>query len=358
MLGWINENTLVQKHVSPFLLSFSADDPRYPVREITTDNTTPLVVAQLDERKNNKSATCLTNHDRKMYADRSTQMPVPFDKCLRPVEYEFTSQTLSQHSDTSTSHSQTLMHFDEYSSPLEYEPMGRKASQHSEDSAVCSQMPTPIDEYLRPLEYESMIAKPYQCSQSSIVSSQTIAELSHRPIPWRMGPGFLVYASDNAAKKPNVQTADYTIDDTKVTLPILHQDDNKRANCLANERSNPIGPLDQSTKISVPSEECFSKLEYDPITAIAHQCTEGFLSKSGHCFVTASSEMTIPQEVDSTLLVRSPGCGFWPKSMVIEQSTVVLDDKPDQRLAMTLLLPTLRPFLSTSGESHQMEQDI
>ena len=133
--------------------------------------------------------------------------------------------------------------------------------------------------------------------------------------------------------------------------------EDKSTNSLTNARSNPIAPLDQSTQISVLSDD----LEYKSITAIAQQCTEDFLPKSGYRLVVASLKMTIPQEIDSALLMCSPGCGFWPKpTMTDKQSTVAIDyiHGSAKHNENTLLVPTLRPFLSTAGENQQMEQDI
>ena len=311
----------------PSILSFSADNLPYPVQETTTDNTTPSVVAQLDEGKNDKSATCLTNHDRKIYTAKSTQMPVPSDKCSSSHAFEYESMIGKAYhcSDNFAVSSQTPTSFDKYSTPLEYEYMDRKVCQRSEDSAVCSETSIPFDKYSSPLEYEPTTEKPYQCSESSTVCSHTIIKLSHKHIPWKLGPGFLVYACDNAGKKINVQTADHTIDEVKVTFPIALQGeskDDKSTNSLTNARSNPIAPLDQSTQISLLSDD----LEYKSITAIAQQCTEDFPSNSGYCLVVASSKMTTPQEIDSALLMCSPGCGFWPKStMTDKQSTVAID---------------------------------
>ena len=268
------------------------------MQETTTDNTTPLVVSKVYEGKNDKSATCLTNHDCKHYADKSTQTPVLSDECLSPVEYE---------------------------------SMTEKPHQCSESFTVCRQTPLPFNECLSSLEYESMTGKPHQCSENSIEMtecSETSVELSHQAIPRKMGPGFLVYGCESAGKKPNVHNVDHTINDiTIISLAGLQHNSkyDKSANCLTNERSNPTGPLDHTTQISVPSDERFSKLEYESITATAQQCTEGFPCKFGHCLVTTS---TIPQEIDCTLLVSCPGYGFWPNSkMMNKQTTAVLDYK-------------------------------
>ena len=334
------------------------------MQETTTDNTTPLVVSKVDEGKNDKSATCLTNHDCKHYADKSTQTPVLSDECLSPIEYESMTETPYQCSESSTVCSQAPLPFDDYLSPLEYESMIEKPHQCSESSTVRSQMPLPFDKYLSSLRYESMTGKPYQCTESSTVCNQTpipfddylsplkyesttgkpnqcsenstemiecsetSVELSHQAISRKMDPGFLVYRCDNAGKKTNVHNVDHTINDiTVISLAGLqHKSEyDESANRITNERSNPIGPLDHTTQISVPSDKHLSKLECESITARAQQCTEGFPCKSGHCLVTAS---TTPQEIDCTLLVSCPGYGFWPNSKMIDKQTIaVLDYK-------------------------------
>ena len=297
------------------------------MQETTTDNTTPSVVAQLDEGKNDKSATCLTNHVRKSYTEKSTKMPVPSDKCSSSHAFEYESMIGKAYhcSHDFTMCSRTPIPFDKYSSPFEYESMDRKVCQCSEDSAVCSETSIPFDKYSSPLEYESTTEKPYQCSESSTVCSQIIIKLSHKHIPWKLGPGFLVCACDNAGKKTNMPTADHTTDEVKVTFPMALQGESKEdksTNSLTNARSNPVAPLDQPTQISVLSDD----LEYKSITTIAQQCTEDFPPKSGYRLVVASLKMKIPQEIDSALLVYSPGCGFWPKpTMTDKQSTVAID---------------------------------
>lgn len=284
------------------------------MQETATDNTTPLVAATVDEGKNDKSATCLTNHDRKTfwYADKSTQTPVPSDKCLSPLEYE-----------TST----------------------EKPYRCLESSAISSQTSTSFDECSSSLGYESMTGKPYQCSESSAEMadySPTSADLS--AISRKMGPDFLVYWCHGAGKKPNVhnvhhETTDITVTSLAVQQPKTKYD--KSANCLTNERGDPIGPFIQFTQIPVPSDT--SKFEYQVTTTLAQQCTEGSpYNKSGYRLVITSSKTTILQGIDCTLLASSPGCALWPTPKpILEQSSVVLDYKTAQRDEQTLLSPIL-----------------
>ena len=325
------------------------------MQETTTDNTTPLVVSQLDEGKNDKSATCLTNHNCNRYVDKSTQTPVLFDECLSPLEYELTTEKPHQCSESSTIYKQMPI---ECLSSLGYESMTGKPNLCSESSTVCSQMPLLCDEYLSSLGYESMTGKPYQCSESSTEItkySETSVELPHQAIARKMDPGFLVCGCDSPGEKPNEHNVDHTTNDIKViSLAVLQHKSkyDKSANCLTNE-----GPLDHTTQISY--DECLNKLEHESTTTIAQQCTEGFPCKSGHRFVMASLKTTIPQEIDCNLLVGSPGSGFWPNSKITDKQTIVVSDyKTAECDEKTLLLPVLRHFLSTSGEKEKVEQDI
>jgi hypothetical protein len=162
-----------------------------------------------------------------------------------------------------------------------------------------------------------MTGKPYQCSDQVTESSKTFVELTHHTIPRNMGPGFLMCGCHGAGENPNVHmNADHTTNDITImsSATLLFKTRyNKSANCLANDRSNPTGPLDQS---SAPSDERLSEPERESVTAVAQQCTEewidGFPYKSGYHLVMASSKMLIvpPQKVDHTPYVGSPGYGF------------------------------------------------
>ena len=135
----------------------------------------------------------------------------------------------------------------------------------------------------------------------------------------------------------------------------------KSANCLANERSDPIDPLDQYNQMPVSPDECLSLFEYDPVTGKAHQCTEEFPPMTEHCMVATSQKIAFPQEMDpaALLVCGLGGCGFGPKPVLTDkQNTVALDYETAERNESTLLFPTLRPFLSTIGGSEEMEQDI
>ena len=321
--------------------------------------TTPLVVSQLDEGKNNKSATCLTNHDRKSYTDKSTQTSVPSDKCLSPLEYE--SMTETQHNQCSESSivscSQMPIPFDKYSTSLGYESMTGKHQCLETSTVSCGQVPSPLDEYLSLFEYKLMTGKPYQCSESSTEENDgnhTSVDLCYPAIPRKSGPGFLVYGCEGAGKTPEVYNADHTTNDITVisqaatlqhTCKTKHD---KSANCLTNERSNPKDPLDQSTQISVAySDGRLSRVESESTPAIAKQCTEGSSNKSyklGYRLVKASSKITIPEEIDYTLPASSPESSFWPISERIKKQPVDYEDK-------MLLSPILRPFLSKAGEN-------
>ena len=333
------------------------------MQETIIDNTTPSVVSLVDEDKNDKSATCLASHNPKSdrSADKSTQMPVPFDKCSTSLEYE-TIEKPHQCSEISTIRSQTPVPIDEYLSSLGYETMTANPH-HCQSSESSGQMPIHFDECLSSLGYESMTGKPYQCSETfngMTKCSQTSVEFSHHAIPRKVGPGFLVYECQGTGEKPNNLhiNADHTTNDITVmssaTLQLRAKYD-KSANCLANERSNPIGPLDQS---SASSDELLSELEYESVTITAQQCTEestdGFLYKSGHHSVVVSSKTTVsPQEMDCTLYAGSPGCGFWPTTDKIDDKAAIKNS--DEKM---LLLPTLRHFLSMAGENYEVEQDI
>ena len=321
----------------------------------------PLVVSQLDEGKNDKSATCLTNSDCKSYTDKSTQTPVPFDKCLSLLEYESTTESphhqCSDAESSAVACSQISIPFDEYSTSLGYESMTDKHQRLETSTVLCDQTPcSPFDEYLNSFEYESTAGKPYQCSESSTEEndcSHTFVELYYQAIPRKIGPGFLVYGCEVTGKKPNVHITDHITNDVTVISPaaaLQHKNKHdKSANCLANERSNPKDPLDQSTKISVAySDGCLSRVEFESTPAIAKQCTEGSSYKSGHRLVTGSSKITIPRERDCTLPASTLGNGFWPISRRIEKQPVKYGDK-------MLLSPILEPFLSMAGGN---EEDI
>ena len=314
------------------------------MQETTIDNTTSSSVVSLaDKDKNDKSATCLTSYYPKSdrSADESTQTPVPSDKCLSSLEYETMTKEPHQCLESSTISSQTPVPSD---SSLGYETM-TEMSHHVSESY--SQVP------ISSLGYESMTGKPYQCSETFNECSQTSFELSYQVIPRKVGSGFLEYEYQGAGEKPNNLhiNADQTTDDITVmsstTLQLRAKYD-KSANCLANERSNPTGPLDQS---SAPSDERLSELECEPATVIIQQCTEestdGFRYKSGHHSVVVSSKikMTLPpQEIDCTPYAGSPGCGFWPTSNEMDHKAAI--EYSDEKM---LSLPTLRHFLSMAG---------
>ena len=291
--------------IASLSLSFSADptfDFPHPVQETNNNNVNLLIAPQLDESKNDRSATCLTNHDRKTFIDKSTQTPVPSDECLTPLEYEYTT------------------------------------------------------------------GNAHQCTEgsSSSMRSQNFVGLSQKiTFPWEMDSAFLVYGC-GTGQKPNMLTvavAYYTVDDRANLPTVLHvqgeDEHDKSANCLANERSNPRGPLDQYNQIHVPPDECLSLFEYESTTGKAHQCTEEFPPMTEHCMVAIFQKITLPQEMEPAALLVCSGCGFWPKPVLIDkQSTVALDYETGEHNESTLLLPTLRPFLSTIGRSEEMEQDI
>lgn len=323
------------------------------MQETTIDNTTPSVVSLADKDKNDKSAICLTSPNPKsgFSADKSTQISVPIDECLSSLEYETMTKESHQCSDSSSISSQTPVPHD---SSLGYETM----TEMPHVSENYSQVP------ISSLGYESMTGKSYQCSETFNECSQTSSELSYQVISRKVGPGFLVYEYQGAGEKPNNLhiNADQTTDDITImsstTLYIglqLRTKYDKSANYLANERSNPTGPLDQS---SAPSDKHLSELE---CTVIAQQCTEesrdGFHYKSGHHLVVVSSKITVPpQEIDYTPYAGSPGCGFWTTSNEMDHkaTTKYSDEK-------MLLLPTLQHFLSMAGlggNYDEVEQDI
>ena len=322
------------------------------MQETTIDNTTPSVVSLADKDKTDKSATCLASHNSKSdrYTDKSTQTPVPSDKCLSSLEYETTTKEPQQCSDSSTISSQTPVPSD---SSLGYETMTEMPRHVSESY---SQVPTSS------LGYKSMTEKPHQCSETFNKCSQTSVELSYQVIiPRKVGPGFLVYEYQGGGEKPNNLhiNADQTTDDITImsstTLQLQTKYD-KSANCLANERSNPTGPLDQS---SAPSDEHLSELECESATVIAQQRTEestdGFRYKPWHHSVVVSSKITVPpQEIDCTPYAGSPGCGLWPTSDEIDHKAAI--QNPNEKM---LLLPTLQHFLFMAGGNYdEVEQDI